>query len=178
MRCGWCVLGGAIPRSRDGVNATGRIRETSGSSKRVFFLQFIRGVRSARSRSRATRGFGRWDRFHPRPRPNGGSVVRWTSFVRSVVAIACARCATGRSDHIHHDGFRVDPVRRLSPSVFVARAIASRSIGSVATPTYVDALDDERHGRTRARGKPAANRDSDVWDRFGGSQLENVPPLP
>jgi hypothetical protein len=160
------VFGGTIPRSRDGVHATGRIRETSGLSKRVF-LPFIRGVRSARSRSRATSARVRsMGSVSPTPTRNGGSVVRPVDFVRSVGRRdAYTRCATGRSDRIHDDGSRVDPVRprRLSPSVFVARA-RSRP----GRDAHVDALDDERHTRAdararRTRGESGFGRVGSVW---------------
>ena len=144
MRCGWCV-GGTIPRSRDGVHATGRIRETSGSSKRVFyhlFAGFDRHVRGRARRAGSVDGIG----FTHTPTRNGGSVVRWTSFVRSFVR-SSRRVHAMCDGTIRITGNRVDPVRRLSPSVFVARAIASRR------DAHVDALDDvERDTGGRARG--------------------------
>jgi hypothetical protein len=174
------VFGGTIPRSRDGVHATGRIRETSGLSKRVFYHLFAGFDRRVRGRARRVRGFGRWDRFHPRPHGTGvRSSVRWTSFVRSVVAT--------RTRDVRRD----DPITSMTmdlvsiPFALVAfrRRCSSRARDrvpvdrSVATPTWTHSTTRDTHGRTRARDKPAANRDSDVWDRFGGSQFENVPPL-
>jgi hypothetical protein len=152
-KCGWwCVWGddSAVARrgTRDGTDSrdVGFI-ETS-------FLPFIRGVRSARSRSRATSARVRsMGSVSPTPTRNGGSVVRPVDFVRSFGRRdAYTRCATGRSDHIHDDGSRVDPVRprRLSPSVFVARA-RSRPGRSIGRDAHVDALDDERHTRADAR---------------------------
>lgn len=111
------------------------------------FLPFIRGVRSARSRSRAhgTRGFGRWDRFHPHAHTERGfgRPVDFASFVRSSRRVHAMCDGT-----IRITGNRVDPVRRLSPSVFVARAIASRSIDRSRRP----------RGRTRRRERDTGGR--------------------
>ena len=96
------------------------------------------------------------------------------SFVRSFVATRT------------RDDRRDDPITSITmdfvsiPFVAFRRRCSSRARSrpgrSIGRDAHVDALDDERHGRTRARDKPAANRDSDVWDRFGGSRFENLPP--
>ena len=99
---------------------------------------------------------------------------RPVDFVRSFVATRT------------RDDRRDDPITSITmdfvsiPFVAFRRRCSSRARSrpgrSIGRDAHVDALDDERHGRTRARDKPAANRDSDVWDRFGGSQFENLPP--
>lgn len=149
MRCGWCV-GGTIPRSRDGVHATGRIRETSGSSKRVFYHLFAGFDRHVRGRAHTERagsvdGIG----FTHTPTRNGGSVVRWTSHRSFGRRDAYTRCATGRSESPEIVSIPFVAFRRRCSSR--ARSRPGRSIGRDA---HVDALDDdvERDTGGRARG--------------------------
>lgn len=170
-----CDAGGALGGRFRG-RATGYTRRDGFARRRVhrseFFTIYSRGSIGTFAVARDERagsvdGIG----FTHTPTRNGGSVVRWTSHRSFGRRDAYTRCATGRSE---------SPEIVSIPFVAFRRRCSSRARSRpVATPTWTHSTTRERHGRTRAwNGKPAGNRDSDVWDRFGGSQLENVPPLP
>lgn len=164
------VCWGDDSRSRDGVNATGRMREAEGLSKRVFyhlFAGFDRRVRGRARRAGSVDGIG----FTHGTGVRSSGVTR-RSVVRSFVAT--------RTRDVRRD----EPIASITmvlvsipfavrhSSMFVARAIASRSIDRSRRPRGHSTTGE--NGRTRVR--ETRDRDSDVWDRFGGSQFENVPP--
>ena len=142
---------------------------STGGSNGVFFSPLVRRVRRARSRSPATRraGVGSFDRCARGTRENGGSVVvvrfiRFVSFARRTRRLSAASADATNRSHPSRTISARSVRRRTRDRVAVDR--------SVATPTWTRTTGEEdarEGGETRAR-------DSDLWDRFGGSGLENL----
>ena len=164
IACARANARGTIPRSRGGMDAVDRPVDRMES---FFHRSFVGFDARDRVRPRRDARVGSFDRCARGTRENGGSVVvrfiRFVSFAGRARRRLSATSADATNRSHPSRTISAHPVRRRTRD----RVAVDRS---VATPTWTRTTGEEdarEGGETRAR-------DSDLWDRFGGSGLENL----